>query len=68
MKYLVEVVNDINKKDKYDDTPLFDACLSGNLKMVEYLVEKGADINKDDQFDKIPLYSACEYGQENIIK
>jgi len=45
VKYLVGHEADINKENNRGGTPLFDACLSGNLNLIKYLVELGADIN-----------------------
>ena len=51
VKYLVEHGAEINKEKNRDgETPLFNACLSGNEDVVKYLVEHGTDINKKSKY------------------
>lgn len=44
----------INAKGLEDDTPLHDAAIVGNLKLVKLLVEKGADVNAKNRKGKTP--------------
>jgi len=68
IKYLVEHGTDINKTNNHGETPLFEACRSGNVTIVKYLVEHGADINKTNNYGNIPLFNACYKGNEAIVK
>jgi len=45
VKYLIEQGADINIENESGETPLFNACSSGNENLVKYLIEHGADIN-----------------------
>lgn len=44
VKYLVEQGVNINKENKYRETPIFYACESGNEIIVKYLMEHETDI------------------------
>ena len=44
------------------ETPLFDACISGNETTVKYLVENEEDINKENDDDETTLFNACKDG------
>jgi len=77
VKYLVKLGADINKENKYAETPLFYACKGGNEKNVEYLVEQGSDIHKVIDVINSPkdiFHPHIYYGigrlrtKENIIK
>ena len=47
---------------------MFNACKSGNEKIVEYLVEHGADVKiKNDEGETI-LFIACEGRNESLIE
>jgi len=39
VKYLIELGVDINKGNKENETPLFNACSSENENLVKYLIE-----------------------------
>ena len=56
VKYLIKKKADGNKKDRWEETPQFDACESGNENLVKYLIEKGVDINKENQWGETPLF------------
>jgi len=45
MEYLIEYGADINEENENGETPLFNACHSGNKELVQYLIEHGTDIN-----------------------
>ncbi|ORX79282.1 ankyrin, partial [Anaeromyces robustus] len=52
---------------KYLNTPLYNACINGNLNIFKYLIEHGSDINKEDWHDKPPLFIACENGNIDFV-
>jgi len=58
----------INKENKYGETPLFYACNSGKIDLVEYLVKHGADINKRNKYGNTPLFNACESGNKDLVE
>ena len=70
IKYLVELGADINKENKNDETPLFNAHLNGNGNevVVKYLVELGANINKKNKRSETLLINACKSGNEALVK
>jgi len=68
VKYLVEIGVNINKESKNGNTPLFDACRSGNLNLVKYLVEIGENINKENNNGSIVLFAACGSGSLMLVK
>jgi len=68
IKHLIEYGVNINKEDNDGNSPLFYACLSGNMTVVRYLIEQGANINKLNKYGETPLFYACEDGNEAIVK
>jgi len=72
VKYLIEQGVDINKETNEfyckGETPLFNACLSGNENLAKYLIEQGSDINKENESGETPLFNACSSGNENLVK
>ena len=46
VKCLVEHGVDVNKENKYGETPLVNAFKIGNEDIVKYLVENGTELNK----------------------
>ena len=47
---------------------MFNACSSGNKRLVKYLVEHGADINIPNNTDRTPLFNACFIKNEELVK
>ena len=43
------------------ETPLYKACLNGNIHLVKYLVEHGADVNKENKNGETPLYISSKF-------
>jgi len=66
VKYLVEWGADVNKTTGIHETPLFNACGSGNEAIVKYLVEHGAEVNKTNRYGWTPLNEASK--SEAIVK
>ena len=48
VKYLVSQGADVNVKNKWGKTPLYEAALNGNIEIVKFLVAEGADVNAKD--------------------
>ena len=56
------------KKNKDNQTPLFNACRSGNKNLVKYLVEPRTSIDIEDRYGETPLFDACASGNKDLIK
>ncbi len=52
VKYLISSGADINKGNKWGQTPLLYACLNNDLEIAKTLVENGANVNAKDLDDK----------------
>jgi ankyrin repeat protein len=66
-----EMVNlfDVNKqKDRIGNTPLIQACLHNNYKMVKLLIEHGADVNIMNLDGNTPLMEACIHNNYKMVK
>ncbi len=62
---------DVNAKDMFDGTPLWDATLNGHEAAVELLVTHGANVNaktKIENDDITPLDEATRKGHKGIIE
>lgn len=68
VKYLVKHGANINRENRFGQTPLFRASVFGNENIVRYLIECGADVDKEDYFGETSLFGVCEFGDENIVK
>ena len=69
IKYLIEEKNlDVNDKDKYEKTILFNACNSWNIALVKYLIQKGTDITIKNKYDETILFNACFSGNFELVK
>ena len=68
IEFLVEHGANINERDNKDETPLINACRSGNEGIIKYLVEHGADINKENKWTETPLFISFEEGNDDIVK
>jgi len=67
VKFLVDIIYNINEFDSSGKTALFYACEKGNESIVKYLIEHGAKIDIED-FEKVTVFDkACESGNLNII-
>ncbi|TNN75668.1 Inversin [Liparis tanakae] len=58
---------DINMADKYGDTALHAASLSGHVSTVKLLLERGAMVDSLDVMKHTPLFRACEMGHRDVI-
>jgi len=73
VKYLVDHGADLNKKNTYGKTPLFNACYHcKSVEAIKYLIEKGANVNEEDKSRSTPmfdvLYSTDKKDEENSIE
>ena len=58
IKFLIKQGADINKVNKYGETPLFSAYHVGNEAIVKYLVEHGAEIKRKNKKGQTPFLIA----------
>jgi hypothetical protein len=58
LKTLLENGADIESKDGHGFTPLYYACASGNVAVVNELMSRGANTEAKDHVDGVP-YSHC---------
>jgi len=70
VRYLVEEHgSNIHQENELTrETVLFNACKSGNHKVVRYLVEQGLDLYKINTNGEIPILIACRYGGERLVR
>ena len=59
---------DVNKANKYGDTPLFWAASGGHTECVKQLIEAKADVNKAANWGYTPLYCAAVVGHKECVK
>ena len=55
IKRLVDVGADVNRQNRYEDTPLHLAARHNNTEAVRLLLDNGADINLKNRTNKTPL-------------
>ena len=58
----------INTPDRYQNTPLMEACWNRNLDMVKLLIENGAIIDYSNYTNQTALICACTMGHLEIVK
>jgi len=72
VRILVDKGVDVNKADRYGNTPLILASYYNNENIVNYLIEKGADVqrgadvNKENKYGLTPLINYDAIGNEAI--
>lgn len=64
LRQLIDVNSDINKKDKFGVSPIYIACVTGDVEIVELLLRNGADPN----VKPVPLHAAVKNGQMYLIQ
>lgn len=65
LKYLIEKGAICDLADQNKQTPLYAACLLGNLECVKVLVESGANV---DGRDWSPISAACSNSRVEVVK
>ncbi|XP_046712049.1 ankyrin repeat and EF-hand domain-containing protein 1-like isoform X2 [Silurus meridionalis] len=58
----------VDIRDHFYKTPLMNACISGNRKMVRYLIAHGANVNTCDDLKWTSLHHACFCGHTEIVQ
>ncbi len=64
-KFLLDNGADVNSKNKYGETPLFEVV---DQKIAEMLLAKGAEINKEGRDGETPLFNAVYRGNKELVK
>ncbi|KAI0442447.1 ankyrin repeat-containing domain protein [Xylaria telfairii] len=59
---------DVNSKDIFGKTPLFDAIEKKHTSTVQILLDKGADVNFKDIFGTTPLYVVVVNSHTDIVR
>ncbi len=68
VKLLIAAGADVNKANKYGNTPLYRAAWNGHTECAKLLIAAGADVNKADKFGETPLYCAADKGRTECVK
>lgn len=55
-EYLVIAGANLDVENDEGWTPIFDAVVSGNIKLVELMLERGGDFKKEDVYGNIPIF------------
>jgi len=59
---------DMNVSDNNGRTGFHDACIYGNLDVVQFLVQQGFDMNISDDNGDTGFHLACGYGNINVVQ
>jgi hypothetical protein len=59
---------DIEVRDPFGRTPLFQAAWHGEPAVVDFLLAQGADVNASDQYGQTPLSAAVKCGREEVVE
>ncbi|KAK7573948.1 hypothetical protein V9T40_011139 [Parthenolecanium corni] len=69
IEYLLDYPQNINKPDKWRQTPLHRAAAGkSNSEVGRILFEKGADVRSIDQRGNLPLHRACQENNLDMIR
>ncbi|KAL1377622.1 hypothetical protein pipiens_016138 [Culex pipiens pipiens] len=55
------------KKNNKGESPLHQACIDGNLVLVQKLLDQGHPVNVRDNAGWLPLHEACIHGHKEIV-
>lgn len=68
VNYLIHTSDKLlNKCNKKGMSPLSNACMKGNVKIVNLLLEAKANIETKDCEGRTPLFIACQEGQHKVV-
>ena len=67
VKYLVELGDDLEAKDKDGLTALMVAVYNGHLEVVKYLAECGADLEASDKYGQTVLDIAKNWKRDDCV-
>jgi hypothetical protein len=60
--------NRLDKKDKYQRTPIHSAARYGALSAAKFLCDRGADLNAEDESGNTPVHLASIFRHDGIIE
>ena len=67
VQVMINAGANVNAKNFLGQTPLHEAIILGNAKVIPVLVKVGADVNAKDKNGFTPLHGAAEEGQAEVI-
>ena len=59
---------DIEQKNRDENTPLQVACLKNNINIINYLLKMGSNINSKNKFNESPLHTAIRSNSIEVIR
>jgi len=68
VKQAIAASSDVNKKDRYENTPLLHAASSGHKEIVELLISNGANVNAKGDLGTTPLLWAAINGHKEVVE
>ena len=68
VRQLIQEGQDVNRGDRFGDTPLMLAALNGRDQVVQELIRAGADVNGKDDIKQTALHWASRSGHSSVIK
>ena len=68
VKQFIAADSDVNAKDGWGSTLLFDAVATLQKEIAKLLIINGADVNVADLFSMTPLHFAAVFGQKEITE
>ena len=69
VKTLINFGAEVNYQENLtDESPLYIACVKGNIPIAEVLLKNGAKVNLTDDLGNTPLHKACGYDDNGIIE
>ena len=68
VKQAIAASSDVNKKDRYENTPLLHAASSGHKEIVELLISNGANVNAKGDLGTTPLLWAAVRGRKEVAE
>ncbi|KAM0278701.1 hypothetical protein ACHAQH_004994 [Verticillium albo-atrum] len=61
-------LDELNKPQAFDGTPLHEACLQGRADIVEMLLVAGANTEATNSFNRTPIFMAIEFGHTDCVR
>lgn len=69
MQYLIEEGKDnVNRQDKYGQTPIYYAVREGHIATTQLLIDLGALIDQSDSKNQRPIYYAITQNRYEMVK
>ena len=58
----------LEKRDKYQRTPIHSAARYGSISVIQFLIENGANLNAKDESGNTPLHLATLYSRDKAVE